>query len=207
MQYLERQIIAWLAILLGTYFLTRAVSNKREKGAMKELLGLPIDKVKFFRNFFIQRLESIVGFSFILIGVGIHLYVLVREAQSASAENDPQQAIRDIVSYLAVAVVAMVIITALMHLVCSYFSRRIFLDILSYLMVRYDYRVEEDPDLLMRIGEILNVRRAENDTVESYTLRIEEALKLEDIEARLRARGKLPKRIIRAGVDEPRQEA
>ena len=69
MPYHERQIVAWLAILLGAYFLARATGSKREKHAMKELLGVPLDKVKFFRNFFIQRLESIVGFLFVLIGV------------------------------------------------------------------------------------------------------------------------------------------
>jgi hypothetical protein len=188
--YFERQIIAWLAILVGAWFLARSVVNKREKGAMKELLGVRIDKVKFFRNFFIQRLESIVGFSFVLIGVGIHLYVLVREAQSAAAENDPRGALRDAASYLAFAVLAMIVITMLMHWVCSYFSRRIFLDILGYLVVRYDYRVEDDPDLLKQIGEMLGVARSEDDTVESYTRRIEEALRLEEIAGRLKARGK-----------------
>jgi hypothetical protein len=194
MQYLEREIVAWLSILLGAYFLARSVVGKREKGAMKELLGVRVDKVKNFRNFFIQRLESIVGFTFILIGVGIHLYVVIRKAQSAAAQNNPQEALGEIVSYLGVAVLAMVLITALMHMVCSWFSRRIFLDILGYLMVRYDYRIEEDPDLLVQIGAMLGVKRAEDDTVESYTRRIEQALRLVDIEAKLRARGKLPAR-------------
>ncbi|MFV1958730.1 MAG: hypothetical protein ACC662_04885 [Planctomycetota bacterium] len=199
MHYSEREIIAWLAILVGAWFLARAGVGKREKGAMKELLGLRIDKVKFFRNFFIQRLESIVGFSFVLIGVGIHIYVLIRRAQQGSAHNDPQEALRYAISYVAFAVLAMLMITALMHWICSYFSRRIFLDILGYLMVRYDYRLEEDPDLLKQIGDILGVEHREDDSVESYTQRIEEELKLTGIEARLRARGKLPARRLRPG--------
>jgi hypothetical protein len=191
MPFHERQIIAWLAILLGAYFLARAVGSKREKHAMKELLGVRLDKVKFFRNFFIQRLESIVGFLFILIGVAIHLYVLVREAQQATSANDPQQALRDISGYLLVAVFAMLAITAVMHVVCSYFARRTFLDILGYLMVRYDYRIQEDPDLLVQIGEILGAKGDEEETVESYTRRIEDGLRLQEIRARLKAKGKI----------------
>jgi hypothetical protein len=191
--YHERQIVGWLAILVGAYFLARAVGSKREKHAMKELLGVQIDKVKFFRNFFIQRLEAIVGFLFILIGVSIHLYVHVRQAQQASSYNDPQQAFRDILGYVLISVFAMFAITALMHAVCSYFAKRTFLDILGYLMVRYRYRIEDDPDLLVQIGEILGAKGGDEDTIESYTKRIEEGLKLEDIRERLKAKGKLPR--------------
>jgi hypothetical protein len=193
-EYFERQILAWLCILVGAYFLSRAAVNKRQKNAVKELLGVRIDKIKFFRNIFIQRLESVVGFLFVGIGVGIHLYVLVRQSQAYKAQNDAPGALRDAVEYLGFAALAMVAITFLMHWICAYFSRRIFLDILGYLMVRYGYRVEEDPDLLMQIGNMLEVQRTPDDTVSSYTGRIEEALRLKDIERRLEARGKRPAR-------------
>jgi hypothetical protein len=56
--------------------------------------------------------------------------------------------------------------------------------------VRYDYRVEEEPDLLVQIGDLLGVERTEDDTVETYTRRIEDALKLHETQEKLRARGK-----------------
>ena len=192
MDYAERQIIAWLAILVGAYFLAKASVIRREKGQMRELLGLPIDKVKRFRNFFVQRLERIVGFLFILVGVGIHLYVVVRQAQRLEGSNDPRVALRDISSYVAIAILIMLIITATMHAICSWFARRIFLDLLGYLMVRQRYAIEHDPALMKQIGEMLGVERAEDDTVESYNERLEKALKLDDIRAELLARGKLP---------------
>ena len=96
----------------------------------------------------------------------------------------------------------MIAITFLMHWICSYFSRRIFIDILGYLMVRYDYRLEDDPDLLKQIGDILGVEHADDDTVQSYTKRIEQQLKLREIETRLKERGKLPARVLdRTDVD------
>jgi hypothetical protein len=186
----ERGIVAWLCILVGAWFLFRATVNKRQKNAMKELLGVRIDKIKFFRNYFSQRLEGMVGFAFVLIGVGIHLYVIIRQAQAYEAQNNPQEALRGAAEYLFYAIVALVVITVLMQWICSYFSRRIFLDLLGYLMVRYDYRVEEDPDLLMQIGDLLGVARADDDTVESYTHRIEDRLRLRETEAELKARGK-----------------
>ncbi len=191
MDYFERQIIAWLAILVGAFFLAKSVARRREKGQMRELLGLPTDKVKRFRNFFVQRLERIVAFVFILVGVGLHIYVLVREAQKASGANDPQAALGDISTYLAIGIVLMLAITLVMHWICSYFARRIFLEILGYYMVRQGYRLDDDPGLMKQIGEMLGCEYRADDTVESYRERLEGALKLDDIRARLLARGKL----------------
>jgi hypothetical protein len=191
MDYTEREIIAWLAILVGAFFLAKSVARGREKGQMRELLGLPTDKVKVFRNFFEQRLERIVGFVFVLVGVGLHIYVLVRMHQKLHGGNDPQEALGEISTYLAVGVILMLLITAVMHWICSYFARRIFLEILGYYMVRQGYRLDEDPTLMKQIGEMLGCEYHPEDTVETYRERIEKGLRLDDIRARLLARGKL----------------
>jgi hypothetical protein len=188
--YFERQIIGWLAVLVGAFFLAKSVARRREKGQMRELLGLPTDKVKSFRNFFVQRLERIVGFVFVLVGVGVHLYVVVRQAQKEHGGNDPQQALTDITTYLAIACVATLFLAAAMHWICSYFARRIFLDILAYYMVRLGYRLDDDPALMQQIGDMLGIARREDDTVESYRERIAKGMRLDDIRARLLGRGK-----------------
>ena len=198
MTYYERQVIAWLCILVGYYFLAKATVTRREKGQMRELLGLRIDKVKVFRNFYVQRLERIVGFLFTLIGVGLHLYVVVREAQKAGpGGNDPREALADISTYLAMGIVAMLVITAFMHWICSAFARRIFLDFLGYYVVRQRYELGDDPDLMMQIGEMLEVPRSGDETVETYTKRVEDGLKLDEIRARLLTKGKLPRELDR----------
>jgi len=198
MEYEQRQIIAWLAILIGAFFLAKSVARRREKGQMRELLGLPTDKVKRFRDFFVQRLERIVGFLFMLIGVGLHIYVLIRHSQKVAGSNNPQEALGEISTYLAVGIVIMLLIAALMHWICSYFAKRIFLDILAYYMVRMGYRLDDDPNLMKQIGEMLGLKREEDDTVETYRTRIEEGLRLDRIRARLLARGKLAELEARA---------
>jgi hypothetical protein len=190
--YYERQIIAWLLIAMGTFFLTRAVVGKSERGALKELLGVRVDKVKGFRDYILRRLDALAGFLFVLAGVGIHLYVLVREAEKTNQRNDPRAALADIMVWLAGALVVAVLIAALFRWVTVRTSRKIFLENLAYQVVRYRFRVEDDPDLLLQIGDLLELRRGEDDTIESYARRIESALDLEGVRTRLIARGKLP---------------
>jgi hypothetical protein len=190
--YLERQIIAWLLIAMGAFFLARAVVGKRERGALKELLGVRVDKVKGFRDFILRRLDALAGFFFVLAGVGTHLYVLVRKAQDESRQNNPREALADILAWLGGALVVALAIAALIHWVTARYSRKIFLENLSYLVVRYRFRVQDDPDLLLQIGDMLELRRSEDDTIESYARKIEAALDLEGVRTLLIARGKLP---------------
>jgi hypothetical protein len=189
--YFERQIMGWLFVLAGFYFVAKSVAPRRDRARMRELLDLPTDKVKHFRNFFVQRLERTVGFLFFLIGVGLHLYVVIRQAQKSAGGNDPREALGEIGTYLAGAVLGMLLITELMHWICDYFARRTFLDILGYLMVRQSYDLGNDPRLMVQIGDMLKVSRGEDDSVETYKHRIEEALRLDDIRATLLAEGKL----------------
>lgn len=194
MQYVERQIVAWILIAMGAFFLARAVAIKRERGAMKELLGIRIDKVKHFRDFILQRLDALAGFVFVLAGVGTHLYVLVREAQAASHVNNPRGALGDILAWLAGGLLVALLLAALIHWVTTSTSRRIFLDNLAYLIVRYRFRIEDDPELLLQVGDMLRLVRSEDDTIESYARRVEAALDLERARAGLVAKGKLPAR-------------
>ena len=192
MHYFERQIIAWLLIAMGAFFMARAVVGKRERWALKELLGVRVDKVKGFRDFILRRLDALAGFLFVLAGVGIHLYVLVREAEKTNRVNDPRGALADILVWLGAALVAALGIAALIHWVTARTSRKIFLENLAYLVVRYRFRVEDDPDLLLQIGDMLELKRSDDDTIESYARRIEAALDLEGVRTLLIARGKLP---------------
>jgi hypothetical protein len=185
-QYLSREIIAWCLILLGAFFLAKSIVVKGQKWTMKELLGLRIDKLKYFRNHIIQRLEAQFGFLMIALGVGIHLYVLLRRSYDA----DPRQAYVHLTQFLGLTLGAIVLFAVAFHFACAYISRKVFLDLLAYLMVRYGHRIEDDQALLKQLGEVMGIPMTENDTVESYAQRIEDGLKLEKVRDRLRRKSK-----------------
>ncbi len=187
MQYLTREVLAWCLILLGAFFLAKAIVSKGQKWTMKELLGLRIDKVKAYRNHIIQRLEAAFGFFFVFSGVSIHLYVLLRKSLDHRA---PGEAYSRVAEYLGGALVAMVVLAVAFHYVCKYVSKRSFVEIMAYLVVRYRFRIEDDQALLREIGEILEVEHHEDDTIESYTRRVEDAMGLEKIREKLKAKGK-----------------
>ena len=186
MEYLAREILAWCLILLGTFFLAKAIVSKGQKWTMKELLGLRIDKLKAYRNHIIQRLEAAFGFFFVFCGVATHLYILLRK----SVDKRPTEAYGQIAEYMAGTLVAIVVLAVAFHYVCKWVSRKSFVEILAYLVVRYRYRLADDQALLKEIGEVLHVEHRDDDTIESYTDRVEAAMGLEKVRARLQARNK-----------------
>lgn len=186
MQYIAREILAWCLILLGTFFLAKSIVSKGQKWTMKELLGLRIDKLKAYRNHIIQRLEAAFGFFFVFCGVSIHLYILLRRY----LDKQPTEAYGHVAEYLGGTLLAIVVLAVAFHYVCKWVSRRSFVEILAYLVVRYRYRLGDDQALLKEIGEVLHVEHRDDDTVESYTERVEAAMGLEQVRARLRARNK-----------------
>src|SRR5262245_9864299 len=171
-QYLAREIVAWCLILLGAFFLAKSIVVKGQKWTMKELLGLRVDKLKVFRNLIIQRLEAGFGFLFVLTGVAIHLYILLRKYQ----DQHVGEAYQHLAVWLGGTIAAMAVLAVLFHVGCKYVSRKSFLEILAYLVVRYRYRIEEDQELLKQIGELVEVERRDDDTVETYAARVEERL-------------------------------
>jgi hypothetical protein len=185
-QYLAREIVAWCLILLGAFFLAKSIVVKGQKWTMKELLGLRVDKLKVFRNLIIQRLEAGFGFLFVLAGVSIHLYILLRKYE----DRHVGAAYQHLAVWLGGTILAMVVLAILFHFVTKYVSRKSFLEILAYLVVRYRYRIEDDQELLKQIGELVEVERREDDSVETYAARVEERLRLDRVRGRLARKNK-----------------
>lgn len=191
MQYLSREVLSWCLILVGTFFLAKAIITKGQKWAMKELLGLPVDKLKAFRNHFNQRIEAIFGFGLVFLGVAFQLYILLRRSLDAKTPGEPaREAYGHIAEYMGLAIGAMAILATAIHYICKFVARKSFVEILSYLVVRYRYHIDDDDGLLKELGEILDVERRDDDTVESYAQRVEDRMGLDRIRARLKARNK-----------------
>jgi hypothetical protein len=188
-QYVTREILAWCLILLGAFFLAKSVVSKGKRWTMRDLLGVPTERLKAYRHVVAQRLEAWFGFLFVLSGVGIHLYILLRRYRDT---KDVRHAYQDVLLYVGGTVAAMVVVAIVLHLVCKWVSRRSFVDLVSRLVVRHDVRIEDDQDLLKELGEILGVPHEDDDTVESYTERVERALRLDRERERERLKGTVP---------------
>ena len=181
-QYVTREMLAWCLFLLGTFFLAMSVVTKGQRWTMRDLLGLPTDRLKAFRHHIAQRIQAWLGFSCVFSGVSIHLYILLRRYWDAKSART---ALEDAGLYLLGTVAAMAVLAVALHYVVKLVARKSFVELLALVVARHDVHLEDDQELLKEVGDILEVKREEDDTVESYVERVERAMDLEKARAHI----------------------
>jgi hypothetical protein len=156
--------------VLGAFFLAKSVIWKAPRHFMRELLGFPAERFKTFRHYLAGRVEAIVGF--VLFGAGAALQVagLVREAAPGEVPG--------LLLWLGVTVVSLAGAAYGLYIVVKRVSRRVFLDTFGDQVRRRNWPFQEDPELLRELGELLEIPRGPEETVDTYQARIRERLGL-----------------------------
>jgi hypothetical protein len=181
-QYVTREMLAWCLLLLGSFFLAMSVVTKGQRWTMRDLLGLPTDRLKAFRHHIAQRIQAWLGFGCIFSGVSIHLYILLRKYLDAKSART---ALEDAGKYLLGTVAAMVLLAVALHYLVKLIAKKSFVDLLALVVARHDVHLDDDQELLKEVGDILEVKREDDDTVESYVERVERAMNLAKARARV----------------------
>jgi len=161
--------IGLCANILGAFFLAKAIIAKNPRIMIREILNLRVDHLKVFRNYLIQKLEAIAGFVFIFFGSGLQIYQ-VGEGADAGASG--------LGLTLVITILVMGLIALMFHAVCSFFARRIFIDLLRDMVIRHRYPLHREEALTKQIGEILKIPTGEDETVESYAAKVRDKLHL-----------------------------
>src|SRR5262249_35433391 len=139
-QYVTREMLAWCLVLLGAFFLAMSVVGKGQRWTMRDLLGLPTDRLKAFRHHIAQRLQAWLGFGCVFSGVSIHLYILLRKYADAKSARG---ALEDAGKYLLGSIGAMVLLALALHYLVKTISRKSFVDLLALVVARHNVHLED----------------------------------------------------------------
>ncbi len=161
------------ANILGAFFLAKAIIAKNPRVMIRELLDLPIDQLKLFRNYLIQKLEALIGFVFLFVGSGLQIYESVQAREGDSPLTN--WGITIVVTLLVLAAIALVV-----HRGCSFFARRIFIEVLRDMVAKYHFPIHREEKLTKQIGEVLRIPKGEDETIETYAKKVLERLNLTD---------------------------
>ncbi|MHC4224246.1 MAG: hypothetical protein ACYSX0_14290 [Planctomycetota bacterium] len=174
------RVIALCSLILGGFFLAKSISIKSPKYVLHELLHFKVNKSRFFRQHISQKLESVIGFIFIFLGFGLFLYLEV-EALSAEeqATGNGGGAFTSLGGVIGVTVVVLLAVVYLLSRVTRYFSGKIFIELMRFMVVTHRYPLEKDEALVLDLGNIMKIPRDEEDTVESYCEKVREKMKVE----------------------------
>lgn len=156
--------------ILGAFFLAKSVIWKAPRYFMRELIGVPVDRYRTFRHYLAGRIEAILGFLFLAVGAGCQMAGEVQRAAPGEA--------RSLLFWIAASLLALAGIAAALYFVVRRMAKRLFLEAFVEQVRRRNWPFQEDPELLRELGEILDIPRGEDDTVDTYQARIRERLGL-----------------------------
>jgi hypothetical protein len=156
--------------ILGAFFLAKSVIWKAPRYLMRELIGVPVERYRTFRHFIAGRIEAIFGFAFLAVGAGLQMAAEVSRAAPADAPG--------LLFWILASLAGIAGIATALYFVVRRIAKRYFLDEFRENARRRHWAFQEDPELLRELGEILEIPRGENDTVDTYQARIREKLGL-----------------------------
>jgi len=166
------RVIALCSQVLGIFFLTKSISIKTPKYVLHELLDFKVNKSRFFRKHINQKLDVVIGFVFLFVGLTLQIYLETDALGGQGNLSNPGLVI-------TATVVAMLAIAIVLNRVTRFFSGRIFVEHVRFLVREHGYPLQKDHSLVRELGEILRVPYTEEDTLESYSQRVQEKMKLE----------------------------
>lgn len=174
------RVIAFCCLILGSFFLAKSVSIKTPKYVLHELLAFKVNKSRFFRKYISQRLEAIIGFVFMFVGFTLQIYLEVdalgqEEIRSAGAEA------RGFTNWwlvMGITVVTLLAIAVLLNRITRFFSGKIFVEHVKFMVETHGYQIERDESLVLELGRVMRIERDEEDTVESYCQKVRAKMRL-----------------------------
>jgi hypothetical protein len=79
---------------------------------------------------------------------------------------------------MGVTVVVMIAITVLLNKVTRFFSGKIFVEHMRFMVRRHGYPLEQDESLVLELGKVMRIPRDDHDTIESYCEKVRAKMKL-----------------------------
>lgn len=144
---------------------------------LHELLAFKVNKSRFFRKYINQKLDAIIGLLFLVAGFGLQVYL---EVDALGARETGQTAFANWWGVVTVTLLVISTIAVLLNKITRYISGKIFVEHVRFMVEAHDYPLEGDSVLVRELGRILRVPREDQDTVESYVLKVLKKMKIED---------------------------
>jgi len=162
------RVIAFCSLILGSFFLAKSVSIKTPKYVLHELLAFKVNKSRFFRKYISQRLEAVIGFVFLFLGFALQLYLEV-DALGEAERRAGTSGFDNWWLVIGITVAAMIAIAMLLSRITRYFSNKVFVEHVRFMVMTHGFPLESDEGLVLELGRVMRIARGDEDTIESYS--------------------------------------
>ena len=191
---LNPAIIGYTLNVVGLFFLAAAISFKKPRREIEEILGIERQRsLSGVRDHLVNQIQVYVGFVFLVAGYVLLMGHALTQTSPATGESTGVPLIATVLFAATVATMA------ILKLVQLLFTRLKFKRLLAEVLRDAEYSLEHNQKLAVQIGELLQIPQSREESVPDYILKVKSELGLEDLPAHS------PRRTDRRGL--PRNPA
>lgn len=164
-------VLGLVSAIVGAFLIANATLFEHPRRLVARYFGLHTGRLQSVREYVYNRVQTTLGFTFLLCGFGLQLVGQYQERAVSGPEGEP----------LPMAWVGVVVIGAVgLLFVGWWWSLWAFRRYVREYFTQNPRHLESEPVTAREIGELFGIEQLDDDTVETYV-------------ARLRARASLPR--------------
>lgn len=176
LERLNPTVIGCALNVVGLFFLASAISFKRPRRQIEELLGIERPRnLLAVREQLVNQIQTYLGFGILVVG----FVLLMGEALERSRPHDqPDDSDPHLVWIVALLIAATLGTTAVLKLIKEGYVRSKFRRLLREVVRQSSFNLEKNPQLSVQIGELLHIPKGADESVADYINKVRSALGL-----------------------------
>jgi hypothetical protein len=170
-------VIGYALNIVGLFFLASAITFKRPRRQVEELLGIERSRSLYaIREQIVNQTQTYIGFGILVVGfVLVMMEALERRPPPAPAGPEPVAA----GWIFAILLGAVALTTLVLKVVQRGFVKSKFRRIVREVVRDSKFNLEKNPHLAVQIGELLHIPKLPDQSVTDYVAKVRSALGVE----------------------------
>lgn len=180
-------VIGYALNIVGLFFLASAITFKKPRRQVEELLGIERTRSLYaIREQIVNQTQTYIGFGILLVG----FVLLMMEALERRAVQPPPGPVTSVGWIFAVLLGAVAATTLVLKIVQRGFVKSKFRRLVREVVRDSRFNLEKNPSLAVQIGELLHIPKQPDQSVPDYVAKVRTALGIEPDEPGERSRAK-----------------
>ena len=173
---LNPSVIGYALNIVGLFFLASAITFKKPRRQVEELLGIERSRSLYaIREQIVNQTQTYIGFGILVVG----FVLLMMEALERRAAPPPPAPATSAGWIFAILLGAVAATTLVLKVVQRGFVKSKFRRLVREVVRDSRFNLEKNPNLAVQIGELLHIPKLPDQSVTDYVAKVRSALGIE----------------------------
>jgi hypothetical protein len=177
LERLNPSVIGCALNIVGLFFLASAISFKRPRRQVEELLGIERTRSLYaIREQLVNQTQTYIGFGILVVGF---VLVMMEALEGRDRGARPPESLANEGWIFAILLGAVAATTVALYILQRGFVRTKFRRLVREVVRDSRFNLEKNPNLAVQIGELLHIPKQPDQSVTDYVAKVRSALGVE----------------------------